>query len=182
MRSFLFAYGCLTWLTLSIYPEWVRPAKSWDWFETNTQGKLFVSRPLRHSWGLFPVEWVGLGTCCSLAWRKLRILGCRQSSFPMNIEQQKASHKSQVVGRLRRQVGPLCVALNLLSMATGCLPEIFHRFTVPTLKYCIFFSSFLDKKISWSSACYCYSSSWEWLHFSSEPSDQPTGAVAPSEL
>lgn len=66
VRSFLFAYSWLSWLTFSIYLEWVRPVKSWDQLENNTQCKLFVSKSLMYSWGLFLLEMAELGTCCSL--------------------------------------------------------------------------------------------------------------------
>ena len=70
----------------------------------------------------------------SLVKSKLRVLGCRQSGFLMNTECQNGCHKSQKVARLRRHVGPLCTAQNLLSVGPGCLPERSHAFRVRTSK------------------------------------------------
>lgn len=84
---------------------------------------------------------------------KLRVLGCGRLGFLMSIECQKACHKSQEVVRLRRHVGPLCIAQNLLSVGPGCLPDRSHAFGVRTLKYWIFFPLSLAKNFSWLSVC-----------------------------
>lgn len=86
VRSFLFANSWLSWLTFCIYLEWVRPVKSWDQLENNTQCELFVSKSLMYSWGLFPLEMAELGTYCFLVKKASWAPGNRTFQWTSNVK------------------------------------------------------------------------------------------------